>query len=255
MQSENARAGHPAGPVEELLEDVEEIVEEIVDLEECAKAGRKPPRARRYRFKVNDKPYEWREPTILGRQILGVAGLVPPQDYTLRQKMTKGEPRRIGLEDTVDLREPGIEKFRAIKRGQQEGEVQDRRAAPVLDQDRLFLDIYGLRWEIIVDGSIWVLLHDFPLPPGYTETHIILAIRLETGYPLTALDMMYVYPAVARTDGKQIRQANVMQAIDGQQFQRWSRHRTAANPWVPGEDSLETHVYLIEDFFRTEFNR
>ncbi|GEP59006.1 multiubiquitin domain-containing protein [Reyranella soli] len=255
MHNENAKSGHPAGPVEKLLEEVEEIIEEVVDLEECARAGRKPPRAHRYRFKVNDKPYEWKEPTILGRQILEVAGLVPPTDYTLRQKMAHGEPRRIGLEDRVDLREPGIEKFRAIKRGQQEGEVQDRRGAPVLDQDRLFLETYGRRWEIIVDGSIWVLFHDFPLPPGYSQTHVLLAIRLESGYPMTALDMMYVYPAITRADGKPIPQVEVMQAIDGKQFQRWSRHRTAANPWVPGEDSLETHIYLVEDFFRAEFTR
>lgn len=255
MQNENDKAGHPVGPVEKLIDEVDEITEEIVDLEEYAKTGKKPPLARRYRFKVNDKPYEWNEPTILGRQILEVAGLVPPKDYTLRQKMAHGEPRRVGLEDRVDLREVGIEKFRAIKRGQQEGEVQDRRAAPVLDQDRLFLECYGLRWEIVVDGSIWVLFHDFPLPSGYSQTHILLAVRLESGYPITALDMMYVYPPIARTDGKSILQANVMQAIDGKQFQRWSRHRTAANPWVSGEDSLETHLYLVEDFFRDEFNR
>lgn len=255
MHSENAKSGQPAGPVEKLIEEVEEIIEEIVDLEECARAGGKPPRARRYRFKVNDKPCEWNEPTILGRQILEVAGLVPPKDYTLRQKMAHGEPRRIGLEDRVNLREPGIEKFRAIKRGQQEGEVQDRRGAPVLDQDRLFLETYGLQWETIVDGSIWILFYDFPLPPGYSRTHVLLAIRLESGYPMTALDMMYVSPAITRTDGKPIPQVNVVQAIDGKQFQRWSRHRTDANPWVPGEDSLETHIYLIEDFFRAEFTR
>jgi hypothetical protein len=255
MHNENAKFGHPAGPVEKLIEEVEKIIEEIVDLEECARAGRKPPCARRYRFKVNDKPYEWNEPTILGRQILEVAGLVPSKDYTLRQKMAHGEPRRIGLEDRVDLREPGIEKFRAIKRGQQEGESQGRRAAPVLDQDRLFLDTYGLRWEIIVDGSIWVLLHDFPLPVGYDRPHVLLAIRLESGYPMTALDMMYVYPALTRTDGKPIPQTSVIQPIDGKQFQRWSRHRTGANPWVSGEDSLETHIYLVEDFFRAEFAR
>ncbi len=71
---------------------------------------------------------------------------------------------------------------------------------------------------------------------------------------MTALDMMYVYPALMRTDGKPIGRVEVMQAIDGKQFQRWSRHRTNANPWVSGEDSLETHIYLVEDFFRSEFS-
>jgi hypothetical protein len=259
MHSENARSGHRAGSAENLLEKVEEtleeLVEEIIDLEECAKNGRKPPRARGYRFKVNDKPYEWPEPTILGREVLKLAGLVPPEDYTLRLKMAHGEPRRVGLDDCVDLRQHGIEKFRAIRRGQQEGEVQDRRAAPVLDQDRLFLDSYGLRWEIVVDGSTWVLIHGFPIPAGYTHATVLLAIRLEGGYPITQLDMMYVYPVLSRADGKHIPQADVIQQLDGKPFQRWSRHRTAHNAWVPGQDSLETHVYLIEDFFSAELAR
>lgn len=236
-------------------EEAEELIDEIIDLEEYAKAGRKPPRARGYRFKVNDTVCVWERPIITGREILTQAAQIPPEEYTLRQKMTDGTPKRIGLDDKVNLREPGIEKFRSIHKGQGEGECQDRRAAPVLDHDRLFLNNYGLRWEVIVDGSIWIILYAFPLPEGYSETHVILAIRLETGYPFTPLDMMYVYPPVRRADGKIIPQADHMQALDGKQFQRWSRHRTAANPWVPGEDSLETHVYLVEEFFHAECSR
>jgi hypothetical protein len=255
MTTENAEAERLLEKAEDLLEEAEELIEEVVDLEECAKAGRKPPRAKVYRFKVNETVCTWNEPTILGRQILEQAGLTPPKDYSLRQKVTGGPPKRIDLDETVDLREPGIEKFRAIRRGQSEGEFQERRSAPLLDQDRLFLDRYGLRWEVIVDGSTWVLLHGFVLPAGYSANCVIVAIRLESGYPITALDMMYVYPALARTDGRPILQTNTMQALDGKQFQRWSRHRTQANPWVPGEDSIETHVYLIEEYFQAEFAR
>lgn len=259
MHIENADAGLPAGNpekaekvVEQLVAEVEEIIEEIVDLEEYAKTGRKPPKARVYKFKVNDTLCTWKQPTILGRQILEQAGLKPPEDYTLREKMHGSEPKRIGLNDTVDLREPGIEKFRAIKRGQHEGEVQDRRMAPVLEQDLLFLNSYGLRWEVIVDGSIWVLFYDYPLPSGFTQSRVTLAIRMESGYPITALDMMYVFPVIARADGRPIRQVEAVQPLDGKSFQRWSRHRTAQNQWVPGEDSLETHMYLVEEFFRAE---
>ncbi len=252
---ENDKEKELLGKAEQLIEEAEELIEEVVDLEECAKAGRKPPLAREYRFKVNDTRCTWKEPFIFGYQILEQAGLVPPKDYTLRQKMADGTPKRIELDQRVDLRECGIEKFRAIKKGQNEGEFQGRRNAPLLDQDRLFLDRYGLRWESIIDGSPWVLLHDFSLPTGFTADHILLAVRMETGYPITALDMMYVLPALARKDGKPIPQVNSVQAIDGRQFQRWSRHRTQANPWVPGEDSLESHIYLVEEYFRAEFAR
>jgi hypothetical protein len=240
---------------EGLLERAEELVEEVIDLEECAKANRKPPRAKLYRFKVNETVCTWPHETILGRQILEQAGLKPPEDYTLREKMAGGPPRLIKLDETVDLRKHGVEKFRAIKKGQQEGDAQGRRGAPVLDQDRVFLDRYGLQWESITEGSVWILLHGFPVPPGANHSKVTVAIRMETGYPLTQLDMMYVYPPLARTDGRTISQTDAVQVLDGKQFQRWSRHRTPANPWVPGEDSLETHVYLVEEYFQTEFSR
>jgi hypothetical protein len=254
----NAEEPKPENPPDEavgLLETAEELIEEVIDLEECAKADRKPPRAKLYRFKVNETVCTWPHETILGRQILEQAGLTPPKDYTLREKMSGGVPRRIELEEKVDLRKHGVEKFRAIKKGQHEGEAQGRRGAPVLEQDRLFLDRYGLPWESIAEGCAWVLLHGFPIPEGANRRHVTVALRMETGYPITQLDMMYVYPPLARNDGRVIPQTNSMQTLDGKQFQRWSRHRTPNNPWVPGQDSLETHIYLIEEFFQTEFSR
>jgi len=170
----------------------------------------------------------------------------------LRLKIAGGKPQPVKLTDIVDLRRHGLEKFRAIKSGQGEGESQGRRDAPTLDHDRVFLDGYALQWEIIEDGSIWILIHNFRLPDGYSESHVLLAIRLEGGYPLSALDMFYVFPQVRRRDGRPIAQANVVQHIDGRDFQRWSRHRTPDNPWVAGQDSLETHIYLVEEALEAE---
>jgi len=130
-----------------------------------------------------------------------------------------------------------------------------RRQFGLLPQDGKFLDEYGLPWETIVDGAQWVLIHDFPTDAGYDQATVSIAIRLETGYPQAALDMVYVYPHLARKDGKAIPQTQARQSIDGKEWQRWSRHRSGANPWRPGEDSIETHVYLIEDWFAREFER
>ena len=255
MSDENDEAKRLLVKAEELIEEAEELVDEVIDLEQCAKEGRKPPRAKGYRFKVNDDLFVWHQPTITGEEVLTLAGLLPPKDYRLRLKVSGGKPEPISLDTGVDLRRPGVEKFRAIRDGQSEGEAQGRRDAPALDQDEMFLNGYGLRWEIIVDGSIWVLLHNFPLPAGYNVTHVTLAIRIEGGYPFAPLDMMYVHPHIARADGRPIAQANVVQAIDGKDFQRWSRHRTGDNPWVAGQDSLETHIYLVEEFFVAELKK
>ncbi len=128
-----------------------------------------------------------------------------------------------------------------------------RRDFELLKQDEDFLVEYGHRWETIADGSQWVLIHDFETHDGYDHPRVTVAIRLETGYPNTELDMVYVFPALARRDGKPINRTQKTQVIDGKQYQRWSRHRTAQHPWRVGVDHLDTHVLLVEDWFVREF--
>ena len=101
-------------------------------------------------------------------------------------------------------------------------------------QDREFLDEYGQPWETIVDGSQWVLIHEIQTHEGYNHPRVTAAIRMETGYPATELNMVYFSPALARKDGKPIVATEHMQVIDGKSYQRWSRHRTAKNSWIIG---------------------
>jgi hypothetical protein len=130
-----------------------------------------------------------------------------------------------------------------------------RRQFALLDGDENFLQDYGLPWETVVDGSQWVLIHDFPLPDGYNNACVTAAIRMETGYPNTELNMVYFSPTISRKDGKPIGATQCTQQIDGKVFQRWSRHRTPQNPWKIGHDNLGTHVILIEDWLEREFKK
>lgn len=131
--------------------------------------------------------------------------------------------------------------------------MTSRRDFAPLPQDQAFLDAYGLPWDTVVDQGHWVLIHQFRTHEGYNHQHATAAIRLETGYPDAQLDMVYFHPALARKDGRAIGATGHTQVIDGIPYQRWSRHRTSANPWRPGEDSLETHVLLIEEWLAREF--
>lgn len=99
----------------------EEISEEIADLEDYARRGEAPPHCRAYRFKVNGTPYVWENRFITGREVLETANLKPPEKYTLRVKVAGQRPEKVGLDDKVDLRRPGIEKFKALPRDQTEG--------------------------------------------------------------------------------------------------------------------------------------
>ena len=45
------------------------------------------------------------------------------------------------------------------------------------------------------------------------------------------------------------------EGFDGKTWQRWSRHRTPANPWRPGLDNLATHFGLVEEWFGREVRK
>jgi hypothetical protein len=128
-----------------------------------------------------------------------------------------------------------------------------RRQFQLPEDDIVFLESLGLAWETIVDaGMHWVIIHDYPVHAGYQVTATTVAVKIETGYPRTGLDMAYFHPALTRTDGQPIN-AICPQMIDGKAYQRWSRHRTAINPWREGIDDLSTHMSLVSFWFEQEF--
>jgi len=99
----------------------EQVLDEIVDLEEYAKLGKRPPLSKGYRIRVNGDPFVVQDPKPTGRAILTLAGLLPAEEYTLREKLAGQKPRKVGLDEHVDLRRPGVEKFKALPRDQTEG--------------------------------------------------------------------------------------------------------------------------------------
>ncbi|MGY4433951.1 hypothetical protein ACVWWO_006428 [Bradyrhizobium sp. F1.13.1] len=100
---------------------VEEVLDEIVDLEEYAKLGKRPPLSKGYRIRVNGEPFVVHDPKPTGRAILTLAGLLPAENYTLRVKLAGQKPQKVGLDEHVDLRGVGVEKFKALPRDQTEG--------------------------------------------------------------------------------------------------------------------------------------
>ena len=100
---------------------VEAVLDDIIDLEEYAKLGKRPPLAKGYRININGDPYVVHDPMPTGRAILTLAGLLPADHYTLRLKMAGERLRKVELDDKIDLRQPGVEKFKALPRDQTEG--------------------------------------------------------------------------------------------------------------------------------------
>jgi len=99
----------------------EEVLEDIVDLEEYARLGKQPPLSRGYRIRINGEPFVVHQAEVTGREILTLAGLLPAENYTLRVKVAGEKPRKVDLDEKVNLRHPGVEKFKALPRDQTEG--------------------------------------------------------------------------------------------------------------------------------------
>ncbi len=69
---------------------------------------------RQFAITVNAREVVLRDPLPVGRQVLVVAGLNPADEHVLIELLQPGT-KSIGLDEEVDLRAPGREKFRAFK--------------------------------------------------------------------------------------------------------------------------------------------
>lgn len=227
---------------------------EIIDLEEYAKAGRDVPPGRQYQIRIDKERRTVQTPKITGREILALVNKTP-ETHFLHQRLRGGATRTIEADDVVDLTGPGPERFMTMKRETQEGLAEPRRQFQLTAADQAFLSGHFTRWEAVMEGSAqWIIIRDFALPAGFSVVKADVAIQLVAGYPDAALDMAYFNPGVARQDGKEI-PALSPQPFDGGNWQRWSRHRTGANPWTPGEDNLATHITYVKFFLAEEFRK
>lgn len=72
-------------------------------------------------IRVDKTKYKVNVPQMLGREILHLAGKTPAESYKLTQKFHGGAANTVGLDNTVDFRAPGVERFMTLKRDQTEG--------------------------------------------------------------------------------------------------------------------------------------
>jgi len=106
--------------VKQLIQEAEVLLEEL-DVEQHAKAGHKPARAKRYKIRVDDRYFIVHQHFITGRGILELAGKVPPESFILTEKVRGGGLRTIGLDESVELWKHGLERFTTLPRQVQEG--------------------------------------------------------------------------------------------------------------------------------------
>jgi hypothetical protein len=240
--------------IENLVNGQEELEE--VEIEEYAKKGQEVPRARRYVIRIDKERKVVHTPTITGRQILALVGKTPEM-YKLYEHRRGHQPTKIGPDEVVHLHAHGIERFTTMPKDTTEGRdtatLSREFRLPAADED--YLDGRGLPWETVRDTTVqWLIIHDWTLPGGYNHTEVSVALLIPPGYSDSQIDMVYFRPALSRTDKKPIGALSAQQ-ICGQEWQRWSRHRTAANPWRVGIDDVASHLALVDEWLRREFGR
>lgn len=190
------------------------------------------------------------QPTILASDALKAAGFNPDKGWILVLKV-KDEPKQcIGLNDVIDLSNPGIEKLRLTPAEINNGEVATAaiQEFSLLEQDIDFLECLGLSWETrLVDRRRWLIIHEFTLPNGYNHNQVDLAIEIPISYPDAQLDMFFVHPSLTLANGSVIAQTNSSQKILDKTYQRWSRHLNGSTRWNPLTDSITTHLAVVEE--------
>jgi hypothetical protein len=229
---------------------------EEVDIEEYVLAKKPIPPAKRYVIRIDKEKRVVHTPVLTGKQILALVGKTPDQ-FKLYEHFPGKQPQPIQPDQEVHLRKHHIERFTTMAKDTTEGRTAAalRRDFRLPTADEQYLDSLGLPWEAVKDvGLLWLLVHGWQIEPGYNVRTVRIALQIPGGYSDNQIDMVYFFPPLQRMDRRAIATIS-SQAICGEIYQRWSRHRTSANPWRPGVDDVSTHLTLVDEWLRRELTR
>ena len=252
------KLGH-APPDMLLCQDLPDAVERIIDNHQLVDLAGSTTAT------FATQPKEWKlnvqgvtlvvpRPSIKVREAIKDAGFDPNKPWIIVLRV-HGQPKReVGLDDMIDLKTPGIEKLRLTPRDINNGEptAPPLRMFSLLDVDEKYLNGLGLRWETVKEGinpnqcRRWLLIHDYPIPGGYSSPRTLLALEIPLTYPAAQIDMFYTSPPLALVSGVTIPRTQVEAKIGGVDFNGWSRHRGEQSKWDPLTDNVATHLALVE---------
>lgn len=188
-------------------------------------------------------------PTIVVREALVEAGFNPDQGWHIFLKIIGQQKKQVELTTLIDLRTPGIEKLRLTPKDVNNGEasVMPCRAFALLDIDETHLNRLGLKWETLIETERrWLLLHNYPLPVGYTVAHSKVALEIPPTYPGAQIYGFYAYPPLALSSGREIASTQLRGVLLGVEYHGWSRNRGPAAPWDANIDNVVTQLALVD---------
>lgn len=206
-------------------------------------------RKRAWKLNVQGVVLEIFAPTIVVREALIEAGFNPDQGWHIFLKIVGQQKQPVDLITVIDLRTPGIEKLRLTPMDVNNGEAPlvPCRTFALLDVDEVHLNRLGLRWETFVEAERrWLLLHDYPVPAGYTVAHTKVALEIPPTYPGAQIYGFYAYPPLALSAGRAIASTQLRGVLLGVEYHGWSRNRGPAAPWDATTDNVVTQLALVD---------
>jgi hypothetical protein len=101
------------------------------------------------------------------------------------------------------------------------------------------------RFELLPqpDGWTFLVVHDYPIPDGFTPNRTRLLVKLPPLFPDAAPDMFWLNPHVRTSSGAMPQGASVEAVLDGQ-WQRFSWH-LQAGAWQPGTSTLRDFMRCV----------
>ncbi|NDV25971.1 multiubiquitin domain-containing protein [Desulfovibrio sp. JC010] len=100
-----------------------------------------------FKVKIDDSMFEFGETMVTGHQLLTIAHKHPLDEHIIYQKLKDGQFEEIRLEESVDLSQPGLERFKTFRSAESYRFTVDGRkfewGAPVITGRRLkkFADV------------------------------------------------------------------------------------------------------------------
>lgn len=71
-----------------------------------------------YKIKIDKQIRTFLDPVVTGIQLLNAAGKNPVDEYLIFQRLKDGQFEEIRLEESVDLTQPGLERFKTFRSGE-----------------------------------------------------------------------------------------------------------------------------------------
>lgn len=225
----------------------------LVDIEEYGKICKEVPPAKQYRIKVDKSYHIVNSPYITGKELIELEHKQPVKNWDVYKFYSnKPKPQKVRHDEVVDLTEKCLTRFVLQPKEQKDGKT-GRKEFSLPEEDVSFLNELGLHWETLSNGGLWLIIHDYPIPEGYTTRAVQIALMISPNYPAVEIDMAYFHPHLQKKNGKGINAISV-QLIDGRSFQRWSRHRQQGQ-WRPGIDNILTHLALVDNWLLNDLTR